>query len=109
MAHTITITLPPALYDMAQTKLIDGGFFSDFDDLVKSGVRQMLLEWEITHQSPAPGVGTARYMFYLHKLRRAIAAAGGLFPNEDDDEVLERLRQTREQIYAEKYAAHFGY
>lgn len=111
MESTITITLPPTLYELAQTKLIDSGFFSDFEDIVKTGVRQLLLEWATSAPLAEPPNLTAaeRYMFYLHKLQHEIGAVGGLFPHTAEEDVLETLRQTREQIYAEKYAAHFGH
>jgi hypothetical protein len=51
--------------------------------------------------------GGERYTFYLDKLRREIAAAGGIFPGKTRKEAIEMLRQTREQIYEEKYVAHF--
>lgn len=48
-----------------------------------------------------------RCAFYIQNIRQHINKAGGLFAGKTADEVIETLRQTREQIYEEKYAAHF--
>ncbi len=47
------------------------------------------------------------YRYYLQRIRRGIAEGGNLFPNQTLDEVIQNLRQTRDELYEEKYAAHF--
>ena len=84
--------------------------FAGFGDDSLGGMRDYrgafsTKEEAIEATPPEPGV--ERYTFYLDKLRREIAAAGGIFPGKTPKEAIEILRQTREQLYEEKYAAHF--
>ena len=107
MEQTITVTLPKALYDLS-ARLVKVGVFSDIEDVVKTGIRHVLLEWSAVEGEAEPlEPGLEQYTFYLDKLRREITAAGGIFPGKTREEAIEMLRQTREQIYEEKYAAHF--
>ncbi len=107
MEQTITVTLPKALYDLS-ARLVKVGVFSDMEDVVKTGIRQVLLEWSTIEEDASPlEPGVERYTFYLDKLRREITEAGGIFPGKTREEAVEILRQTREQVYEEKYAAHF--
>jgi len=41
---------------------------------------------------------------YCKGLRQEINKMGGLFPGKSPEEVIEILRQTRKEIYEEKYA-----
>jgi predicted nucleic acid-binding protein len=53
--------------------------------------------------------GTESSLQSLQYLREEIANHGGLYPQQTDDMVLAKLAQTREELYAQKYAAHFGH
>ncbi len=106
---TITVTLPEGLHEKV-TELVDAGLFTDFGEAVRAGLRELLLEhiplnevWEPNGLS-----GGQRFAYHLRQLRKEIKAVGGLFPGKTPEEVIEVLRQTREQIFKEKYARHFG-
>lgn len=105
---SVTLTIPEGMYSQTQ-RLIEEGLFRDLEDVVMAGIRYVLLEAAMieTELEPLRLAGPERYMFYLTKLRREIAEAGGLFPGKTKEEVINILGSTREQIYEEKYAAHF--
>lgn len=106
----VTVHLPEKLYRDSQW-LVEAGFHKNLDEVIWSG-----LQLEIALHSPAlddiapPGLTDGERMaFYLEKLRSQIRAQGGLHPGKTPEEVIETLRRTREEIWEEKYAAHFGY
>lgn len=104
MSETLTLTLPTSLYEQSKS-LVEAGRYSDFDDLVRTALRYIL----IVENSQEPiGLGAAeRCAYYIEKLQTEIASAGGLFPGKSSEEVIKILRETRDQLYAEKYAPHF--
>jgi len=103
---TVTLTIPEELYEESQ-KLVDSGLYDDFSVAVNAGLRNLLNEY--FNNSEPPGLdGSAKCAFYLERIRNKIEEEGGLFPGKSAEEVIEILRETRRQIYEEKYAAHFG-
>lgn len=104
----ITLTLSENLYNKTK-RLVDEGLFTDFDEVLRAGLRHVLLDAAIMEgETQALALtDSERYRFYLHKLRQKIAKAGGLFPGKTPDEIIDSLRQTRDELYEEKYAAHF--
>jgi hypothetical protein len=106
MGRTVTITLPDTLLEQSE-KLVESGYFSDIEDVVNAGVKHLVHEWTPTLEDGAPPRGPDRFRFYLNKLRRDIAAAGGLFPGKTKEEIIEIMRQTRQEIYEEEYADYF--
>lgn len=109
MGRTVSITLPDTLWEQSE-KLVEAGYFSDLDDVIKAGVRSVLLDWSAIDSAMEPPDSTngEQFAYYLHRLRRRIREAGGLFPGKTKDQVIEIMRHTREEIYQEDYADHFG-
>jgi len=105
--RTVTLTIPEELYEKSQ-KLVDAGLYDDFSVAVQAGLRSLLDAYFDDSEEP-PGLdGPAKCAFYLERIRDKIEEEGGLFPGKSAEEVIEILRETRRQIYEEKYAAHFG-
>jgi len=103
---TVTLAISEKLYKESQ-KLVDAGLYDDFPAAVQAGLRSLLNKYFDDSEEP-PGLdGPARCAFYLERIRNKIEEEGGLFPGKSAEEVIEILRETRRQIYEEKYAAHF--
>lgn len=101
---TVTLTIPEPLYEGSQ-RLVDQGLFTNFDEIIRAGLRHILLESAWLAQDH----GADLFRLYLHNLRDEIAQQGGLFPEQTAETVLTQLRQTREDLYGQKYAAYFGH
>jgi len=108
-SRKVTVTIPAGIYEQVQA-LVEKGFFGDFDEAVSDGLRHVLLEVSFirTGGGLLPSLGPERYRYFLNRLRQEIKEAGGLFPDNTRDEVIERLRRTREQLYEEEFAPHLG-
>jgi hypothetical protein len=91
-----------------QKKLIDSGPCTNLSDAIYLALRCFLDEYFDDSNEPLIPDGMSKFAFYLEKLRKGIKEAGGLFPGKSSEEVIEILRQTRKEIYEERYAAHFG-
>lgn len=105
---SVTLTIPEGIYNQTQ-RLIEAGLFRDFEEVVMAGIRYVLFEAAVIEAEPEPPglTGPERCAYYIEKLRQQIREIGGLFPGKTKEEVIEILRKTREQIFEEKYAAHF--
>lgn len=106
-ARRVTVTIPAGIYEQVKA-LVEKGFFGDFDEAVSDGLRHVLLEIAFieTGGEPLPPFGPERYRYFLNRLRQGIREAGGLFPKRTKEEIMEKLRQTREQLY-EEIAPHY--
>lgn len=49
-----------------------------------------------------------RFSYYLEKLRKKIQARGGLELGKTENEILRKLRKTRQKIWKEDYENYFG-
>lgn len=105
---TITVTIPEGLHEKV-TELVDAGLFADFGEAVRAGLRDLLLEAALIERPAFDDLPDhERFAFYVERLRRRIRARGGLFPGKTPEEILQALRDTREEIFWGKYAHHFG-
>lgn len=106
---TITLTLPKELYDQS-LRLVEKGLFTSFEEMVQSGLRKEVVEGLLleTDEAPPGLSGGERWAYYAKRLSDKIAQMGGLGLGNTPEEVIETLRQTRQQLWEEKYAACFG-
>lgn len=105
---TVTVAMPEDLYENLKKHLVDSGRCENLSDAIQLGLRCFLDEY-FNYPDEPPGLdGPSKFMYHLEKLRKEINEMGGLFPGKSSEEVIEILRETRRQIYEEKYAAHFG-
>jgi Arc/MetJ-type ribon-helix-helix transcriptional regulator len=102
-AKEITLTLSESLYSKTQ-QLVDEGLFDNIEEAIRAGLRHVLLEAALIEGGAKPAHD---YAEHLAKLRHKITEAGGLFSGQTPERIIETLRQTRDQVYEEKYAAHF--
>ena len=106
---SVTLTLPERLYIYSQ-RLVEEGLFATFNEVVMSGLRDEIYKSTLlTNDEAPPGLsGGERWAFYAKRLSDKIEKMGGLGLGDTPEETLETLRRTREQLWEEKYAAHFG-
>lgn len=102
---TFIVTIPEEFYEESK-KLIDSGLYEDFSAAVQAGLRSLLEEYFDDSDKPEKHNGQSEFAYHLQKLRQEINKMGGLFPGKSPEEVIEILRQTRKEIYEEKYAPH---
>jgi Arc/MetJ-type ribon-helix-helix transcriptional regulator len=107
---TITLTIPEPLYNQAQ-KLVDTGLFKEFSEIVNAGIQTILLECELFEDDSTLSNLSAgeHWAYYVQKIRQEIKQIGGLFSGKTNEEVIELLRKTRDEVFEEKYASHFRY
>jgi Arc/MetJ-type ribon-helix-helix transcriptional regulator len=107
---SVTLTLPKGLYDQS-LRLVEKGIFTSFEEMVQSGLRKALIEGLLLVEAdeiPSGLSGGERWAYYARKISDEIRAMGGLGLGDTKEEVLETLRETRQQLWEEKYAAYFG-
>ncbi len=88
----VTLTIPERLHDECK-KMIESGYFANFSDIVRAGIRAQL---EV-------------YLFPKRNEDWFERFAMLTTPSQlKDKEIIDRLRKSREEIWSEKYAGRFG-
>jgi Arc/MetJ-type ribon-helix-helix transcriptional regulator len=105
---SVTLTLPKGLYDQS-LRLVEKGLFTSFEEMVQSGLRKELIDGLLleTDEAPPGLSGGERWAYYARKISDEIRAMGGLGLGDTKEEIIETLRQTRQRLWEEKYAAYF--
>jgi Protein of unknown function (DUF2281) len=94
---------------MKTTPLSEEKIFEKFKKLPESRKIQVLdfIDF-LARKRPQPSSEGDAYAASLEALRLKIRARGGLITGKSNHEVIKRLRATRETIWKENYADHFG-
>ena len=93
----VNITLPKKLVKRARV-LIDEGLFSNFSELIREGIKD---EIEL-NKSQIEKIEILKKWFKEEKQKGFDTSK---LPKED---IIKRLRRSREQLWEEKYKLHYG-
>ena len=88
----VTLTVPARLYNKC-SELIDEGYFANFSELVRAGIRAQL-ELDLFSK---------RQDNWFERL-----ATMSMPQEKSDEEIIADLRKTRDEVWREKYANRFG-
>jgi len=94
---------------MKTTELGEGKILQKFKKLPENRKIQVLdfIDF-LARKKPQSSNEGDGYAASLEALRLKIRARGGLITGKSKDQVIKRLRATREAIWKENYADHFG-
>ena len=104
----ISLTIPKQLYNDS-LGLVNSQLFSDFNEVVKSGLRRELEElapFVKSSKNKSKRNEAEQWRYIVKIMREKLKAQGGL--KKTHEELIEDIRRTREQLFKEKYATHFG-
>ncbi len=74
----------------------------------KSEVLDFIDFLKASRENQKEGREGERFSYYLEKLRKKIQARGGLELGKTENEILRKLRKTRQKIWKEDYESYFG-
>ncbi|TEU11100.1 MAG: hypothetical protein E3J21_24455 [Anaerolineales bacterium] len=100
-SQKITLTIPQSLHQEAK-RLVKAGYYANFAELARAGIRKEIKELYIANPSLALETDGLLYLRRLEEIRQIIREAGGI--NKTEEEALEDLRRIREEVWRERYA-----
>ncbi|MEW6620555.1 MAG: hypothetical protein AB1422_14660 [bacterium] len=101
----IEVNIPKHLYEDSK-QLVDAQIFSSIEEIICEGLRREMVYYFPVFYPAKDSLDSQRCAEAIEKIRDRM--------NEKDmqrlkgEKVIKRLRQTREELWREKYSAYFG-